>query len=180
MLRTILIYGIIGGIIVTVPMDLQVLAFSEQMPPGWAMFVGYATMIVALTSVFLGIKQYRDKTLGGVIKFLPALGVGLGISIIAGVIYVAGWDISLALTKWDFAKDYAQSTVAAAQAQGASAAELEKTRAEMAEFAKNYANPLYRWPMTFIEIFPVGVLISLISAALLRNSRFMPAREKLA
>src|ERR1043165_7212828 len=109
-----------GGIIVTVPMDLQVLAFSEQMPPGWAMFVGYATMIGALTSVFLGIKQYRDKTLGGVIKFLPALCVGLGISIIAGVIYVAGWDISLALTKWDFAKDYAQSTVAAAQAQGAS------------------------------------------------------------
>jgi hypothetical protein len=30
--------------------------------------------------------------------------------------------------------------------------------------------------ITFIEIFPVGVLISLISAAVLRNSRVLPAR----
>ena len=45
-----------------------------------------------------------------------------------------------------------------------------------AAFAKNYANPLYRLPITFVEMFPVGVLISLVSAALLRNSRFLPAR----
>jgi hypothetical protein len=31
--------------------------------------------------------------------------------------------------------------------------------------------------MTFIEIFPVGVLIALISAALLRNPRMLPARS---
>lgn len=39
-----------------------------------------------------------------------------------------------------------------------------------------YANPLFRLPMVFAEIFPVGVLVSLISAALLRNRRFLPAR----
>jgi len=31
--------------------------------------------------------------------------------------------------------------------------------------------------MTFIEIFPVGVLVSLVSAGLLRNSRFLPVRR---
>jgi hypothetical protein len=39
-----------------------------------------------------------------------------------------------------------------------------------------YSNPLYRLPITFVEMFPVGVLISLISAAVLRNSRVLPAR----
>ena len=62
-------------------------------------------------------------------------------------------------------------------AAGASAAEIEALRARMAAFAVQYANPLYRLPMTFSEIFPVGVLVSVISAALLRNSRFLSARK---
>ena len=48
--------------------------------------------------------------------------------------------------------------------------------AQMDEFRRQYANPFFRLPMTFVEIFPVGVLISLISAGLLRNSRFLPPR----
>jgi hypothetical protein len=47
----------------------------------------------------------------------------------------------------------------------------------MAEFREQYSNPFFRMPITFIEIFPVGILVSLISALLLRNSRFLPARE---
>ena len=46
----------------------------------------------------------------------------------------------------------------------------------MQEFADMYANPIFRIPMTFTEIFPVGVLVSLVSALLLRNSRVFPAR----
>lgn len=38
-----------------------------------------------------------------------------------------------------------------------------------------YANPLFRFPMTFGEIFPVGLLITLISAAVLRNLKVLPA-----
>ena len=54
--------------------------------------------------------------------------------------------------------------------------EFQQIAARMAEFQEQYANPFFRLPVTFIEIFPVGVVISLISAALLRNSRFLPAR----
>ena len=53
---------------------------------------------------------------------------------------------------------------------------LERLRAEAVEFLAMYANPLFRLPTTFVEMFPMGVLISLLSAALLRNSRFLPAR----
>ena len=54
---------------------------------------------------------------------------------------------------------------------------LQKVIADAEAFATNYANPLYRMPLTFIELFPVGVLITLISAAVLRNSRVLPARR---
>ena len=47
----------------------------------------------------------------------------------------------------------------------------------MEVFKTMYANPLLRLPMTFVEIFPVGVLVSLVTAGLLRNSRFLPMRR---
>jgi hypothetical protein len=86
-----------------------------------------------------------------------------------------GWEITLA-TGFDFGGAYSEMVVAAAQERGASAAELETARAEAAEFLAMYANPVFRLPITFVEMFPIGVLISLISAAVLRNSRFLPAR----
>jgi hypothetical protein len=57
-------------------------------------------------------------------------------------------------------------------------AQLEAAAAQAADFARMYRNPLYRMAFTFIEIFPVGILVSLISAALLRNARLLPARAQ--
>ena len=68
----------------------------------------------------------------------------------------------------------------AVQGRGASAAEVAKVTVQMQAFKVQYASSLYRMPMTFVELFPVGVVISLIAAALLRNSRFLPARPKIA
>jgi Protein of unknown function (DUF4199) len=176
MLRLILIYGTIAGLIVAVPMiSLMNLLTTETAPDSGAVY-GYLTMIVALTTVFIGIKHYRDARQGGVITFGRALLVGLGISAVAGVLYVIGWEISLATTGFDFGAEYSKATLAAARRAGASAAEIERVAAANRVFVARYANPLFRWPMTFIEIFPVGVLISLASAGLLRNSRCLPAR----
>jgi hypothetical protein len=175
MLRIVLIYGIIGGVIVAVPMAVSMLTTTEGTIPENAALYGYLSMLLAFTMVFVGIKHYRDKVLGGVIRFLPALGVGLGISAVASLFWVVGWEITLA-TGFDFAGAYSESVVSAARARGAPAAELESLRAEAAEFLSRYENPLFRLPITFIEMFPIGLLISLISAALLRNSRFLPPR----
>ena len=176
MLRTILIYGVIGGIIVAVPMVVSTFTLTEDTVPENAAVYGYLSMLLAFTMVFVGIKHYRDKVLGGVIRFLPALGVGLGISAVASLFWVAGWELTLA-SGFDFATAYMDSVVATAQARGAPAAEIEQIRKETAEFLSMYANPLVRLPMSFVEMFPIGALISLISAALLRNSRFLPARS---
>ncbi len=177
MLKIILLYGLPGAVIVGGPLLWGMLTFdpANGMPENGAV-VGYATMLVALTGVFLGVKHYRDKVKGGVIKFLPALGVGLGISAVASLGWVIAWEISLAVTKFDFVATYYGAMIEQARADGTTAEQIAKLQTEQTGFAQMYSNPAIRVGITFIEMFPIGVVISLITAALLRNSRFLPAR----
>lgn len=177
MLRTILKYGVIAGLVAGGFMAGTFVAFSGMPPLKYGMLIGYTTMLIALSAVFVGIKRHRDVDRGGVIRFWPAFGVGLGVSFIAGVFYVAAWEAVQAVTGMDFASSYARAIIESEKAKGASAEALAKLSADMAVFKRQYADPLFRLPMTFVEIFPVGVLVSLVSAGLLRNSRFLPARR---
>lgn len=175
MLRTILTFGVITGLIVAVPMFVGI-AIQDPGSFTHSYIFGYTIMFLALSLIFVAVKRVRDRIGGGVIRFLPALGIGLGISAVAGVIYVIGWEITLAATNFAFVADYSASMIEAARAKGASAAELARATAEAAKFQQQYANPLFRMPMTFVEIFPVGVLVSVVAAGLLRNSRFLPMK----
>jgi len=176
--KYILRYGLISGVIAAVPW----LWIMARMPADGNLEEmggatrGYIIIILALSMVFLGIKHYRDRVLGGAIKFGPAFLLGLGISTVASVLYVIGWEVSSSLSDFNFAQSYGKSMVEATRAKGASPAEIERAIAEAAEFTRMYANPMFRLPMVFIEMFPVGLLVSLISAAILRNSRVLPAR----
>jgi hypothetical protein len=176
-LRTILKYGVIAGLIVGGFELVTFVLFSGMPPLKYGMVIGYTTMLIALSAVFVGIKRHRDVDRGGVIGFWSALGVGLGISFIAGIFYVVAWEAVQAMTHMDFASSYAQAIIASEKAKGASAEKLAKLTTDMETFKVQYANPMFRLPMTFVEIFPVGVLVSLVSAGLLRNSRFLPARR---
>lgn len=177
MLRTILKYGVIAGLIVGGFEIVTFTAFSGMPPLQYGMLIGYTTMLIALSAVFVGIKHHRDVDRGGVIGFWPAFGVGLGVSFVAGIFYVAAWEAVQTMTHMDFASSYAQAILASEKAKGASAEVLAKMSTDMEAFKVQYADPLFRLPMTFAEIFPVGVLVSLVSAGLLRNSRFLPARR---
>jgi hypothetical protein len=179
MLKRILSYGTLAGLIVGVPLSAITLAGKDRVP-SHGMLIGYTIMLVALSTIFVAVKRYRDRALGGVIGFWPAFGLGLGISFVAGLFYVAAWEAAQAITHADFATTYANSLIAQQKAAGVGGAALAKFTAEMERFKIQYANPLFRLPMTFIEIFPVGVLVSLVAAALLRNRRFLPARAPLA
>jgi NADH:ubiquinone oxidoreductase subunit K len=180
MLRFILPYGLAAGLIVAVPMFAMLLLNPDPKAMTTSQLFGFGLMAVALSLIFFGVKQYRDKVQGGVIKFVPALLVGLGISAVAGLVYVIGWEITLQATNFSFIESYSAGMLENARAKGASAAEIEKMAADMARFREQYANPLFRLPITFIEIFPVGLVISLITAALLRNPRLLPARQAAA
>lgn len=179
MLRKILSYGTVAGLLVGIPLFTLTVMEQGHPPLSYGLAIGYLTMLIALSTVFVAIKSHRDRDLGGVIGFWPAFGLGLGISLVAGIFYVIAWEAALAATHMAFADSYAKVMIAEQQAKGVSGEALAKLTADMERFKADYANPLKRVPMTFAEIFPVGVLVSAVSAGLLRNRRFLPARRGL-
>jgi hypothetical protein len=177
MYRKILSYGLIAGVIASIPYLALIVGFDSKMLEKYGYLIGYTTMLIALSAVFVAVKRRRDNDLGGVISFLQALLMGLGISFVASVIYALSWELVQAFAHMDFARDYANGQIEHARMKGIHGAALEKVISDMNAWKAEYANPLYRLTETFTEIFPVGVLVSLISAGLLRNRRFLPARR---
>jgi hypothetical protein len=169
MLRTILTHGLIGGLIAGGILSIIVTNFEGATGP-YGMAIGYLVMLIGLSTIFLAIKRQRDTVQGGVIGFFPALGMGVAISLVAGIVYALCWDVALHIIGIDAFID----SFAGAMTDGKSGAALARAQAEMASFRTSYHNPLVRLPMTFIEIFPVGVIVSVVSAGLLCNSRFLP------
>jgi hypothetical protein len=169
-----LIYGgLAGAIVVTVISTTIALDLPSHATSMW---VGYLVMLAALSLIFVGVKRYRDVECGGVIRFGLAFGLGLAIAAVAALIYVIGWEIYLATSEQDFMSEYTATVLDGMRADGASPAAIAAKEAEMRSMAESYRNPLFRMPITFIEIFPVGLAVALISAALLRNPRVLPAR----
>jgi hypothetical protein len=173
--RIILVYGIVSGVIIIGSAIWGAELAGESVAA--LEYLGYLIMLIALSVVFIGIKKYRDKELGGVITFGTAVLVGLGISIVASVIYVAAWEIYLAQTDYAFIDDYIAATLANEQAAGVTDEELQAIIGSMEVIRQQYSEPLYRLGMTFLEIFPVGLLITLVSAAILRRSDVLPAQS---
>ncbi|MEM1090157.1 MAG: DUF4199 domain-containing protein [Pseudomonadota bacterium] len=171
MTRYALIYGGLAGLIVIVTIVAGTAMADADTNLAGAEWMGYLVMLVALSLVFVGIKRYRDQQREGYIGFWGAAGMGASIAIVAGVIYVFVWEIYLYTSDYQFMEQYAASVIAESEADGMTGTELEELKLEMDKMSERYASPLFRLPMTFLEIFPVGLLISLISAAFLRRIR---------
>ncbi len=175
MKRTIWLYGSISGAVIIGSMIVTMNLAGTGSDLADSEWLGYLTMIVALSVIFLGVKRYRDQELGGVIRFGTAFMFGLGIAAVASLAYVILWEVYLFATDYAFFRDYTQSILAAFEAEGLVGAALQVEIDSMNELKARYANPLYRLPMTFLEIFPVGLLVALGAAGVLRNSKVLPA-----
>lgn len=174
-LRIIAIYGLISAVIVIIGMQAAMHLATDGDATGMAL--GYLNMLVALSLVFVGIKRYRDEAQGGVIRFGTALLVGAGIAAVACIGYVLGWEAYLAATGYDFMDRFSERYLAGLARNGATAAEIEAARDSMQGYVEAYRNPLARMGMTLMEIAPVAIIVTLVSAALLRNPRLLPARR---
>lgn len=169
-MRYALTYGLLAGAVIAATITV-LLAVGV----GHSLWLGYLVMLVALTLIFVGIKRYRDVEKGGVIRFLPAFGLGLGMAVVAGIAYVAVWETYVAVAHYDFMGDYIASIRHEREAAGVGGAALAREMAELEAMRVQFANPLFRLPMIFLEIFPVGLIVALVSAALLRNPNLLPA-----
>ncbi len=175
MKKQILVYGVVSGSIIIGSIILSLVTAEADSSMAALEWLGYLIMIVALSVIFVAIKRYRDRELGGVIKFGTAFLMGLGISLVASLIYIVAWEAHLAITDYAFIDTYTEGVLAAKEAEGITGVELEQAATEMEELKTRYSNPIFRLFITFTEIFPVGLLVSLISAAVLRNAKVLPA-----
>jgi hypothetical protein len=126
---------------------------------------GYITMIIALSTIFFAVKQYRDKELGGKIKFGKAFLIGLYITLIASVCYVLGWELYTTTSNFNFAEAYVAFQESQLAEQGMSEDEIASQMADQKQMMEMYQdNTAFRLGITFTEIFPVGLLISLVCA----------------
>ncbi|MEM1050812.1 MAG: DUF4199 domain-containing protein [Pseudomonadota bacterium] len=176
MLRYAMIYGGIIGMVVIALMASTLIFFGPD-SAGSSEVAGYAFMIAVLSLVFIGIKRYRDIEHGGVIKFTQGATVGIGIAAVAGVFYTLSWEGVLHATDFAFVDNYGQSQIDLIKAEGLEAPAEAARIAEVQESMTSYRdNAFFRLPITFIEIFPVGLVVALISAAILRSPKVLPAR----
>lgn len=136
-----------------------------------SMLIGYASMLIAFSLVFVGIRNYRDKFNEGIISFGKAFKIGTMIVLIASTIYVIAWLIDYFFFIPDFMDKYATHMLDELKASGASQLEIDKQAEEIARFGKMYKNPLFNAMMTYMEILPVGLIVTLISSLILKRKK---------
>jgi hypothetical protein len=170
MTRVVLIFGLLAGAVLSVMMVIQA-AFIDEIGFDRGEIIGYTTMILAFLMVFFGIRSYRDNIYGGAITFWQAVRIGLLITLVASVCYVTTWEVIYYWFAPDFVEKYGAYVIEQARQAGATEQELAAKTAEMARFREMYKNPLINAGMTLLEVFPVGLVVTLISAAILRRDR---------
>lgn len=179
MKKTVVTFGLISGAIVSLLMAVSV-PFADQIGFDRALVVGYTTIVLSLLLVPFGIRSYRENVGNGQIAFGRAFAVGICITLISCVCYVVTWEVIYYNFLPDHLDKYAAYLIAKAKASGASAQALQAKLQELQKMKELYANPLINGLMTFIEPFPVGLVITLISAAILRTKRRRQPAESVA
>ncbi len=168
MRKTVLTFGLIGGAIMAVLMVLT-LPFQDQIGFDRGMIVGYTTMIAGFLLTFFGVKSYRDNVMGGSLSFGRALAVGALIALVSSLCYVVTWEIMYFGFMPDFMEKYQAHMLETARASGATEAQIAQRSAEGKQFAEMYKNPLINAAITLVEPLPVGLVVALASAGILRR-----------
>ena len=168
MKKTVLTFGLISGglcalmIVGSMPFEAKI-GFSK------AEIIGYTTLVLSALVVFFGVRSYRENVSGGRLSFGRGLAVGVLISLVASLLYVASWEVMFYGFMPDFGDKYAAHMIERAKASGASQQTIDKRIEEAQQFSRVYRNPAVNVAYTFIEIFPTGLAATLIAAAILRR-----------
>jgi hypothetical protein len=170
MRKIVLTFGLIAGAILSAMM-LITQAFFDQIGFDKGEIIGYTTMVLAFLMVFFGVKSYRDNVAGGTVTFGRAFKVGLMITAVASLCYVATWEVIYYKLAPDFGDKYAAYAVEKAKKSGATDAQIAAKAKQMSEYKEMYKNPLVNIALTLLEPLPVGILLTLVTAGVLSRKR---------
>ena len=168
MKKAVLTFGLISGVMISVLMDTSLL-LANKIGSGHSMLLGYTMMVASFLLIYFGIRSYRDNNLAGQISFGRAFACGILIALITIVCYVATWEVLYFNFIPHFMDGYFAAQIHQVQASGLDPATTATKVAEIQRTQQLYQNPLVNMAYTFMEPLPVGLIITLISAAILRR-----------
>lgn len=172
MKKNILFYGIISGVLVSAWMAISMIMMhnnpNAEMGTG-SMIIGFLSMIVAFSFIYVAVKKSRDGELGGSISFGKAFRMGLFIAFIASTCYVITWALLYNFVMPDFMEVYSKQMIKAAE-KSADPEKFQAKIAEMEKYKEMYKNPALFTVFTYIEILPVGIIVALITALILKKN----------
>lgn len=170
MKKIVLTFGLISGVIMIAMMTV-LLAFVEKIGFDKGVIVGYTTIILGFMLVFFGIRSYRENVGQGRVSFGRAFAVGILITLIACLFYVAAWEVIYFKFMPDFGDKYASYEIEKVRASGGNQQAIDAKVQEMKGLKEQLNNPFINAAMTFTEPFPVGLIITVISSAILRTKK---------
>ena len=172
MLRTVLFYGLVAGMIAGIARAAAAAAgrsgavtFSTF---SYGMYAAYALLIASMALVYVGTRAYRDGVNGGAVSFGKALGVGLSIAFVASLIYVSVWEVYL-LFDPQFIDRYITGYMEMLMSHAMAPDKLNAIAAALNQERELNKLPAVRLAMTFAQIFAVGILFSFLTAVIVRK-----------
>jgi hypothetical protein len=164
MKKTVLTFGLIAGLIISVLMDASLL-LADKIGSGHSMALGYTIMVASFLLIYFGVRSYRDNTLDGQISFGRAFACGILITLITTACYVATWEVLYFNFMPHFMDSYFAAQVHQVQSAGLDSVTTAAKVAAIQHSQQLYQNPFVNMAYTSIEPLPVGILITLISAS---------------
>jgi len=163
MKKIILKNGLFGGLIVSsvmISMSLYMKSNPEYEPNA---IIGTISMLLAFIFVVLGIYQQREDN-GSSITFGKALVTGLLISLVISTIYVVVWLIVYYNFFPDFMDQYSEMVL-----KNTKPNEIAAKTAELNQMKEWYKSPVMICLLTYMEILPIGIVVSLIASLVLKR-----------
>jgi len=171
MKRNILVFGLILGIILAAfgVFSMNMIYNNPNMETND--LFGYAVMVLIFSLVFFGIRNYRNKELGGVISFGRAFKVGALIVLVGSTLYVVVGLGYYHLFVPDFMEKWVEVVLNNAVSSGATESELAAKTEQMEQFSNWFENPFFAILLTYAEVLPIGLVVALVSSLILKKNQ---------
>jgi hypothetical protein len=167
-------FGLISG---AISVALMFLTFVLLQGP-WlfenGVYVGYAGMVLSFSVIFLGVRSYREQVGQGSVSFGKAFQAALLMALISSCCYALAWLVISHFFYPDFWDHYIQHEMNSLRQSGAAETVLQEKMKKMEEYKSMTANPILNALFAFVEPLPVGFIVALISAAILRRKAANP------
>jgi hypothetical protein len=143
--------------------------FVDKIGLGKGEILGYTTIVLSALLALFGVRSYRENAGGGRLTFGRGFAAGILITLISSACYVGTWEFVYYKLMRNFSEKYAAHTVERAKASGATQQKVDETERQAEQFKQMYASPAINIAMTFAEVLPIGLVVTLVSAGILRK-----------